>query len=109
MFTVKQIVEKFVREEYDSIRCDICKVNVLKDKEDDDEAVVATLTLLKTTTIDVKQNGVIGADDVHERESCELCEKCYKRVIEFLKTFGAKIPSSFFSAPKDEDDEISET
>src|SRR5574339_888520 len=102
MLTVKEVVEKFVRQEFNSVRCDLCKVNLLKDKNDDDEICVSTLTCIKTTCVDLQQHGVLDADDVHERESCELCEKCYKRVIEFLKTFDAKVPSSFFSAPRDD-------
>lgn len=110
MFTLKEVVKKFIHEECESLRCDICKIDLLKDKKDNEEASVALLTFVRTTTKDVRNNGVIDADDVHERESSEFCEKCYIKIKEFLKTLGAKVPSSFFAdTPDFSEDENPET
>ena len=110
MFILKEVVEKIVLQQCDSLRCDICKIDLLKNKKEKDEASAALLTFIRTTAKDMRLNGVIDADDVHERESCEFCEKCYKKIIEFIKSLGAKVPSSFFAdTPDFSEDEDSKT
>lgn len=102
MFITETITEKIETEKLKNIKCDICKRNLVKGKDEEEEIVVATIRLSQTTIKSVKESGF---DNPVECESSDFCEKCYKKIIEFIKKLGGKVPSYYYS----EDQDIEET
>lgn len=95
MFVTKTITHKIETENLDNIKCDICGRNLIKGKENNEEISVANLRFSRSTVKLVKASG--GFDDPFECESSDFCEKCYKKVLEFLKKMGGKVPSYYYS------------
>ncbi len=102
MFITETITEKIETEKLENIKCDICERNLVKGKDEEAELAVATIRFSRTTIESVKESGF---DNPNECESSDFCEKCYKKVIEFIKKLGGKVPSYYYS----EDQGIEET
>jgi protein-arginine kinase activator protein McsA len=103
MFVTKTITQKVETEKLENIKCDICGRNLVKGKDKEQEIAVASIRLSRATIESVKESGF---DNPSECESSDFCEKCYKKIIEFVKKkLGGKVPSYYYS----EDQSIEET
>lgn len=94
MFTKSEKVVEVAVEEIEDIKCDVCGKEVLKDKKDEDEACMAVLMFIRSNVASIKENGI---QESKERESSDLCKKCYDDVILFMREKGAKVPSYYDS------------
>ena len=98
MFVTKEKAEKIVVDELQNIKCDICGRNLLKGKDEDEEVSVATLRFSKSSAEMVREEGF---KTPYECESSDFCEKCYRKIVEFVKKLGGKVPSYYFSDDED--------
>lgn len=92
MFTKTEKLVEVAVEEINDVKCDVCGINILADKNDDEEASLAVLMFVRSDVQAVKEHGIQSS---RERESSDLCEHCYKDVIKFLSQKGAKVPSYY--------------
>ena len=99
-------ITKYEKVEYEvlkSIKCDVCQVNILKNKQDCDKICVATIIYSKCNIEDVRSGSF---ENAFERESTDLCNKCYMKIVSILRKMGGKIPSYWSTLEKDETEEV---
>jgi hypothetical protein len=94
MFITKTISQKLETEQLENIKCDICGRNLVKGKDDEENVAVATFRFSHTTIESVREKGF---EEPLKCESSDFCEKCYKKIMEFIKKLGGKVPSYYFS------------
>lgn len=94
MLTKSEKLTEVVVEEIQEIKCDVCDKNILKGKKDEDEASFAVLMFVKSSAGAIRESGI---QDSTERESTDLCKACYDKIIDTMRTDGAKVPSYYDS------------
>jgi hypothetical protein len=94
MFTKTEKLVEVAVEEISDVKCDVCSTDILANKKDTDEASMAVLMFIRSEAGAIKENGIQSSK---ERESSDLCKKCYNEIIEFMRAKGAKVPSYYDS------------
>ncbi len=87
--TTKQVVEV---DHIKDIKCDGCRRLILKMSAGEEKVSHASL-MFSTATREEFEAGDVSEASI--RESTDLCLKCYKDVLTFLKEKGGKVPSFF--------------
>ena len=94
MISVKENIKKIIEEEVEQIKCDCCFKKVIKNNDPRSECSYANLVFYKTDIESVKYQYL---DDPKECEISELCERCYRDIVSFIKQKGGKVPSKYIT------------
>ncbi len=103
---VKKVSRKTVKlEKIESVNCDWCRSPLYAPKERKERKLVASLTF-SSVSLD-EMDGVDGFNTEHVRhESSEFCADCYDKLLDFMLSKGAKVPSFMLDTSGMDDEDV---